>query len=215
MAIKAILFDFWGTLAENGTRSPIKEVKWILRLRDVDFSDFVIKFEEVFMTKKLDSLKQGFQDVIKSFELDVPDFVVDKLIGLWNKNSILARTYDDTIAVLEELKKDYKLVLISNTDNFSINSVLDKFDMRKYFDEIALSCDTGYLKSNPKAFETVLKKLKVKKDQAVMVGDSMESDIKGAENAGIKAILVDARGTREYANKVSSLSEVKEKLKEI
>jgi HAD superfamily hydrolase (TIGR01549 family) len=212
MAIKAIFFDFWGTLVENGVRSPTKEVKFILRLRDMDFSEYVIKFEEAFMTKKFESLKQAFQEVITSFNLAVPEFVIEKLIGLWNKNAILAMAYDETVEVLQALKKDYKLVLIANTDQFSIGNVLDKFELRQYFDEIALSCETGLLKSNSEAFEKILKKLKIKKTEAVMVGDSLESDIKAAENAGIKAILVDRHNKREYAEKIFNLNELKEKL---
>ena len=83
----------------------------------------------------------------------------------------------------------------------------------KYFDEITLSCDTGLLKSDKKAFGNILKKLKIKKTEVVMVGDSVESDIKGAENAGIKGILIDRRGRQEYEGKISSLKEIKDKLK--
>ena len=213
MATKLIFFDFWGTLVENGVRSPVKQVKWILGLKDMDFSEYIVKFEEAFMTKKFKELKEGFEDVIKTFELNVPDFVIEKLIGMWNKNTILATIYDETTEVLEELKKDYKLVLIANTDPFSVNSLLEKHDLRQYFDEIVLSCDTGHLKLNKKSFEDALKKLKIKKKEAVMVGDSMDSDIKSAENAKIKAILLDRRGTREYENKISNLTELKEELK--
>lgn len=212
MAIKAIFFDFWGTLAENGVKSPIKEVKFILRLREMPFPEYVLKFEQAFMTKKLESLKQGFEDVIQAFGLRVPDFVVEKLIGMWNKNSILAQPYEETLESLESLKKDYKLVLISNTDPFSINSVLEKYDMKKYFDEISLSYETGKLKSDPELFTSIMKRLKLKKSDVVMVGDSIESDIKAAETAGIKAVLVDRRGTREYETKISNLNELKEKL---
>ena len=212
MATKAIFFDFWGTLVENGVRSPVKQVKWTLRLNETEFSEYIVKFEETFMTKKFDELKQGFEEVIKVFGLRIPDFVTDKLIGMWNKNSILAQLYEETEQVLEELKKDYKLILIANTDNFSVNSVLEKYDLKKYFDEISLSCDTGLLKSNKKSFGNILKKLKIKKSEAVMVGDSMESDVKSAENAGIRPILVDRRGTREFEDKISNLTELKEKL---
>jgi len=213
MAIKAIFFDFWGTLVENGIRSPVKQVKWDLRLTDTEFSDYIVKFEEVFMTKEFEDLKQGFEEVAKAFNIDAPDYVIEKLIGMWNKNSILAKPYDETMGVLEELKKDYKLILICNTDSSSVNSVLEKFDMKKYFDVIALSCETGLLKSNKKSFSEALKKLKIKKSEAVMVGDSMESDVKGAENAKIKAILVDRNEKREYENKILNLNELKDKLK--
>jgi len=212
MAIKAIFFDFWGTLVENGVRSPIKEVKFILRLNDMPFPEYVLKFEESFMTKKFESLRQGFEEVLKSFNLNVPEFVTEKLIGMWNKNAILAQPYDETLEALESLKKDYKLILISNTDPFSINSVMDKYEMKKYFDEVSLSFETGKLKSDPDLFASILKKMKLKKSEVIMVGDSLESDIKAAEAAGIKAFLVDRRSTREYENKISNLNELKEKI---
>ena len=45
-----------------------------------------------------------------------------------------------------------------------------------------------------------------------MVGDSLESDIEGAQKAGIRAILLDRRGRREYPDKISNLLELKDKL---
>jgi FMN phosphatase YigB (HAD superfamily) len=62
-------------------------------------------------------------------------------------------------------------------------------------------------------YEEVLKTLKVKKSEAIMVGDSMETDIKGGESAGVKAVLIDRRGRREYKNKVSNLTEIEQFLK--
>jgi|TARA_B100002003_G_scaffold134590_1_gene124490 HAD superfamily hydrolase (TIGR01509 family) len=215
MAIKAIFFDFWGTLVENGVRSPVKQVKWFLRLNEMDFSEYIVKFEEVFMTKKYDDLKQGFEEVLKTFELAPPPFVTDKLIGMWNKNTILSTIYDETIDVLKSLKEDYKLILISNTDAFSVKSVLERFGLLELFDEVVLSCDTGKLKSDKTAFSDVLKKLKVKKTEAVMVGDSLESDVKSAENVGIKAILVDRKDRREFETKVHDLTELKEKIESL
>lgn len=215
MTVKVIFFDLWGTLVENGIRSPVKQVKWILKLEDLSFSDYVVKFEEVFMTKEFKDLKEGFCEVLNAFDLQVPDFVVDKLIGTWNKNTILSNIYDDTIQALEELKKDYKLVLIANSDSFSVNSIIDKYDLQKHFDIIVQSYETGLLKSDKKSFENVLKELKIKNSEAVMVGDSIESDVKSAENAGITPILIDRREKREYECKISNLLELKDKLKEL
>jgi FMN phosphatase YigB (HAD superfamily) len=215
MAIKAIFFDFWGTLVENGVKSPVKQVKWFLRLNDMDFSEYIVKFEDVFMTKKYDDLKQGFEAVLKKFELNPPPFVTEKLIGMWNKNTILASIYDETTEVLTSLKEDYKLILISNTDVSSIKSVLDRCNLTELFDEIVLSCDTGKLKSDKSSFRDVLKKLKIKKTEAVMVGDSLESDVKSAENAGIKAILIDRQDRREYDPKIHDLTELKERIESL
>ena len=118
-------------------------------------------------------------------------------------------------ASLTELKKKYKLALISNSDCFSIEDIIDKYDLRKFFDVIVLSYEAGVLKTDKKMFQIVLKKLKVKKDEAVMVGDSIDSDMIGAENAGVKAVLVDRKGKREYVHKVADLSEVKDMISKL
>ena len=132
---KLIIFDFWGTLMNQGVYSPLKQVKNILRI-DMPFSDFVIKFENVLFIEVYPDLQSGFEAVVKEFELKVPPFVMEKLIGMWNKNRLLAAPFPETLAVLEDLKKDYRLAIISNTDGFSVSSVIEKYQLEKYFDYI-------------------------------------------------------------------------------
>lgn len=210
--IKCIIFDFWGTLVENGVfPSPIKKVMYTLRL-NIPFSEYVVVFEETFMLGKFNDLYEAFTKVCKTFGVDPHPKVLDILVGMWNKNKMLAKPYDETISVLEELKKDYKIALISNTDCFSLRDVMQKYDLEKHFDSVVLSCEVGMLKSNPKMFRKILDELGLKEDEVVMVGDSMESDIKGAENAGIRPILIDRRNVREFRDKIGSLSELKDLL---
>lgn len=212
MAVKAIIFDFWGTLVENGVEpSPIRQAKFILWLK-MPFQEFVEKFERVFMTKKYESLMQAFEAVCNEFQISVKDYQIEKCVGMWNKNRLLAKPFEEAIPVLEELKKKYKLVLLSNTDGFSVEPILEKFGMKKYFDEISLSYETGLLKTDVQSFDSILEKLNLKKEEVVMVGDSMESDILSAQKAGIRGILVDRRAMREYGDKIKNLTELKEKI---
>jgi HAD superfamily hydrolase (TIGR01549 family) len=206
--MKAIMFDTWGTLLETGVfPSPVKEVKNILRIEE-PFHVFITRFEETFMTNNFANLKEAFEAVCKAFDIPPRDFVIDKLIGMWNKNMLLAKPFPETIEVLTKLKKDYKLALLSNTDPFSIDPVLEKYELRKYFNVMAFSYELGCLKTNAKMFEHVLRKLGVKKNEAIMVGDSIQSDIEPAENAGIKAVLVDRHNRREHPNKITTLVDI-------
>lgn len=213
--VEAILFDFWGTLVENGVYpSPIRQVRYILRL-NIPFQDFVITFEETFMLKKYATLGEAFEQVCKAFDAKPPKFIIDKLIGMWNKNMLLAKPFPETIKVLEELKKKYKLAIIANTDNISLDPVLDKFDLRKYFDAIILSYDIGHLKSDVQMFEETLNKLGIKKKKdCIMVGDSIESDMAGAAKAKIDAILIDRKNRQIYDKKIKSLEELHTLLEE-
>jgi len=211
---KAILFDFWGTLVENGTYSPLRQTYNILRVR-MRFSDFVVKTEKVLMTKKYEDQTTAFADLCKAFNLNLKQFVIDKLIGVWNKNKLLAKPYPETVQVLEDLKKEgYKLAIVSNCPNDSVEPVIEKFELGKYFDAVLLSWETGYLKTDKEMYAEAMKKLKIrKKDNVLMVGDSIPTDIEGAKNAGIKAVLVDRKDSRDFPDKIKDLTELKDILK--
>ncbi|MBU0472419.1 MAG: HAD family hydrolase [Nanoarchaeota archaeon] len=213
--IKCLFFDFWGTIVENGLfPSPSRRAQRIFRI-DMPFSDYIVRFEKAFMTSKVETLTEAFHNVAKEFDVKPPEFVYDTLVGMWNKNTFLSKPFAETIEVLEEMKKSYKLVLISNTDNLSIPQLLDKFDLKKYFDAVVLSCDIGLLKTDKKMFQYALKQVKLKNSEVIMVGDAIPTDVEGAKNAGIKAILVDRRDTREFEPKIPSLKELKSKLEEV
>jgi 2-haloalkanoic acid dehalogenase type II len=206
--VKGILFDFWGTLVENGIYSPVKQVKSILRLR-IPFVDYILKFEKAFMTSEFDSLSDAFKNVTKAFNINPPPFVIEKLVGMWNKNTLLSKPFPETIEVLKDLKeKGYKLAILSNTDQFSINQVLEKHNLRELFDEVFLSYNHGLLKTDTEFFEEAITQLGLSKEEVIMVGDSMESDIAGAEKAGIRAVLIDRMDKREYPNKITSLDQL-------
>ena len=206
---KLIIFDFWGTLIENGVRpSPSKQVRYFLRLRE-PFSEFIHTFEASFMTKKFDNLGDAFHAVTDAFNKRIPDFVYDKLVGMWNKFTILSKPFDDTIEALEDLKKDYKLVILSNTDAFSLPQVMEKYGLDKYFDKVYSSYETGKLKVNPDSYKQILDDFGVAAEDCLMVGDSPQSDLESADAAGVPAVLVDRRGWAEDYETVSSLKNLR------
>ena len=56
----------------------------------------------------------------------------------------------------------------------------------------------------------MIKKLRVSKDEALMVGDTLKDDIQAAEKFGIKGILIDRKGKySEYPNRIISLEQLK------
>jgi HAD superfamily hydrolase (TIGR01549 family) len=209
--VKAIIFDLQGTLVENGVYpSPLRQVKNILRI-EAPFSDFVMRFEKVLMIEKYPSLKEAFASVCEEFHMQPRDYLLEKMIGLWNKNKLLSQLYPDTLEVLSELKSEYKLVLVANIDCFS-KDVIDKFQLEKYFDLIMLSCDTGLLKNDRKFFSIVLDKIGINPEDALMVGDSLESDLDTAKASGIRGVLIDRHNKREYAPKIITLTELSQHL---
>jgi len=213
--VKAIIFDLWGTIIETGVKpSPSRQVKYFLRVKE-SFPDFVLAFEHSFMTRKFESLKQGFEHTVKDFNLKIPDFVYEKLIGMWNKNVILSEMYDDVKENLELLReKKYKLFLLVNIDQFSYEQLEHKYKISELFDKVYPSFDTGLLKINSESFEKIRKENKLKKENMIMIGDSVHSDIESAQKAGIKGILLDRKNNREFDLKIKTLNELESVLKE-
>jgi len=100
------------------------------------------------------------------------------------------------------------LALVSNTDPFSADQVIKKFSLEKIFDNIFLSYKFGKLKTSKGFFDQIEKDMKTKKKDLTMIGDSLESDMKPAKEAGVKSILIDRREKREYEVKIKSLEEL-------
>jgi FMN phosphatase YigB (HAD superfamily) len=207
--VKAIIFDFWGTLVENGIfPSPVKQARYILRL-NMTFKDFIIRFEKALMTKPYNDLNEAFTAVCDEFELEPMPFVIEKLVGMWNKNEFLGKPFLETLEVLDYLKsKKIKLGLISNTTP-TITGVMEKYDLTKYFDATSFSYEEALLKTDPEMFTKLLKKLKVKPADVVVIGDSIPTDIIGSRNAGLKSILLDRMNKREFTPKIVNLREIK------
>ncbi|MBT5924546.1 HAD family hydrolase [Candidatus Woesearchaeota archaeon] len=144
---KVILFDFWGTLVENGVWSPIKQVRNMLQIR-LPFPEYVVRMERAMMTEKFSSLKEAFESVCKEFSIEPNKERIEALVGMWNSSWMLAQPYQEVKDTLTKLKEKYSLVLISNTDSFSIENVLDKFELRDFFDTIFLSYKVGMIKTD-------------------------------------------------------------------
>lgn len=209
---KAIFFDFWGTVVENGVWSPIKQVKNILGI-NVPFPEYVVRMERAMMTSKFPELKEAFKNVCQEFNTDINEEKLEQLIGIWNKSWMLAHPYEEIKEVLGKLKNKYQLVLISNTDCFSVPKVIEKFSLDQVFDQIFLSYEIGLIKTDNSFFQQILRELELAAEDCVMVGDSIQSDIMAAKQAGIKAILIDRKNTRDFHPKIKNLKELEDSLK--
>ncbi len=204
---KAILFDFWGTLVENGVWSPIKQIKDLLQI-NLPFSEYVVRLETVMMTRTFKDLREAFHKVCEEFQIQPDEEKIEEAIGLWNKSWMLAQPYEEINEVLSELRKKYQLILVSNTDCFSIPRVLDKFNLRDYFDKMYLSYEVGMIKTDQKFFWTVLRDMQLNVDECIMVGDSIQSDIIPTKGIGMRAVLIDRKNCRDFNPRVSNLREL-------
>jgi FMN phosphatase YigB (HAD superfamily) len=93
--------------------------------------------------------------------------------------------------MLEKASQNFKLGLISNfTYAPVIYAGLRKLCINQFFNAILVSEDVGWRKPHVKIFEESLRRLNVKAQEAVYVGDSPLEDIKGAQAVGMKTVFV-------------------------
>ncbi|MEM4168404.1 MAG: HAD family hydrolase [Candidatus Caldarchaeum sp.] len=99
----------------------------------------------------------------------------------------------DSIHTLDALRKlGYKLGLISNTSPLT-KGRLERLGLSRYFDKVVLSCDTGFLKPDPRIFLYAFSELDVRPEEVCLVGDSIRTLILGGSILGTNLILIERR----------------------
>ncbi len=140
------------------------------------------------------------QEVLPAFVDQMPD---DQIL-----REALARMYAVSEAywepksamrpVLDQLSEaGYRLGLLSNAgDEANVQRLITKAAIRDYFDPILISAAVGIRKPDPRPFEMILNQWGLSPFEVVMVGDTLEADILGAQRAGVHQIwLRDAAAT--------------------
>jgi HAD superfamily hydrolase (TIGR01549 family) len=108
--------------------------------------------------------------------------------------------FPDVIGGLDRLRASGLVVGVVSNMNSGSQRLLDDMGLTGHVDFAVTSGETGVEKPDPRIFEAALVKARVSAEEAVLVGDQLESDIFGAESAGIQAILIDRyNGHPDYA----------------
>src|SRR3989344_1962754 len=112
-------------------------------------------------------------------------------------NPKIHRMYDDAKKILPFLKKHKgKLVLLTNGYKSTVKAV-EYFGLNKYFDHVLVSCDVGISKPDPRLYRIIAKKLSVKCEEILCVGDSYATDVVGAIKSGCGAAIIDRKNTED------------------
>jgi putative hydrolase of the HAD superfamily len=118
--------------------------------------------------------------------------------------SIRFRAYDDAAPALSGLRdRGLRLVCVSNWD-YALPEVLTECGLAGLLDGIVTSAAVGATKPDAAIFAAALEVAGCDASAALHVGDSQREDIKGATDAGIRALLID----REGGGDVASLAEI-------
>ncbi len=110
----------------------------------------------------------------------------------------IRRTYnvlfDDALPCLEWAAAHYALALVSNGAGDLQRLKLTGAELDGWFPTVVISGEIGVRKPHPAYFETALEKVGVTAGEALVVGNSLHSDIPGAQAVGIFAVWLNRDG---------------------
>ena len=85
-------------------------------------------------------------------------------------------------------EKGVKIGLISNADIIDIKYWNDS-PLSAFFDSVIFSCDVGILKPETEIYQLAMKRLNVKPEESIFIGDGGSNELSGARRAGMKTIF--------------------------
>jgi putative hydrolase of the HAD superfamily len=210
MEVKAVGFDFFGTLVE--AKADVNDCisSMCFHLEGCGFSFDPKDFHESYRATvrgyreiRNEDLREvnncvWLSDTLNNMGYDVeatdPEIVstVEQYFDVW-KISV----YPEVPEALERISTEYKTSLVSNfTDSSYLHRILSKFSLESYFDSIVVSDSVGWRKPHPKIFKKFLDTLNIETEEAVYVGDNLDADIMGARDMSITAVLIQRNGDK-------------------
>lgn len=108
--------------------------------------------------------------------------------------------FPNAIETLGYLQRKYRLHLISNGFKEACEKKLEHSNLKSYFTTIVISEIFGINKPDPRIFAHALENGKANRASSVMIGDNLDADIRGAQNAGLDAIFFNAIGIEQPAD---------------
>ena len=200
---KYLLFDLDDTLLDFG-KAQVLAFKKLLEDENIEYSDESFEKYETINKSLWRSFERGeisnkevtserFIRFFALFGMKVDGSEVDNRF-----RSYLAegnQLFEGIVEMLEKLSLTHKLYIASNGIGITQHTRLINNNLNKYFDKIFISEEIGSKKPDREFFDIILKEIGVEdKGEVLMIGDTLTSDILGANNVGIDSCLVDIHG---------------------
>ena len=107
-----------------------------------------------------------------------------------------ARLLDFAAEVVETLACSYRLGIVSNYPHGPVvEATLGRFGLRRHFDAIVVSSETGWMKPHADCYLPALAALPAPPGRTLMVGDDLRNDIRGAKALGLHTAWIAPNAT--------------------
>ncbi len=202
--IKAISFDVDGTLWDfegalwRGLEAALREVR---RINPEGTGGLTVDYlDEAWVVERdrqqgtiTDLVKLRYDAMRRAFAgIDTPDYslakrATDAYVEERNRNNV---PFDDVVPGLEALHGLYTLGTLTNGSMRP-----ERLGLHKYFDFIVMSVEHGGIeKPDPGLFEIAVREANCQPNELLHVGDHIEYDVRGANDAGVRSVWLNRTG---------------------
>lgn len=205
--LTALTFDFWGTLYQNAYAHDerLHMLHELLERHDQARSEDEVTeayhhagsvWDRVWREEQRSiSIARWLDEIMEHLDASLPDDVQARFgqeIEEVYLGGELPRPVAGATEVVPELANRYRLGLISDTGltpGRVLRQLMDRDGLLSSFDALTFSDELGVAKPDPEPFLRTLNQLGARPEEAAHIGDLPETDLQGARQVGMKAVL--------------------------
>lgn len=184
--IKAVIFDLGNVLVDFDHRIAAEKVSKLTDKTAEEIFNFFFNSELTGLFEEGRISPQDFFLKVKealNFKLDYAEF-----LPIWNTIFFLSEKNCMVYALAKNLKKNYKLALLSNINILHFEYLKSRFPVFDVFCNIIVSCEVGLRKPHPLIYKKTLEALGVLPSEVFYTDDRAEL-IQGARELGIRGFV--------------------------
>ena len=206
MALRAVLFDFGGTLLDMETDDEAhrRAFAWTAEAWHLPVAGAALWRQHMAYMAPYwhgqpgvwrslrDLTRESFERLLRAYDRDPTDDAWDRFWRAYlDAHRDVMRPYPDVEECLDRIAAlGLHIGVLSDVDIDFLDFALGVVGLRGRFDSITTSEEAGVGKPNPRAFQLALQKAGAPAEETAYVGDSARRDVEGARAVGMRALHV-------------------------
>jgi putative hydrolase of the HAD superfamily len=201
--IKHVFFDLDHTLWDFDKNSGLTfERIFKLNKIEVQLDSFLevyepinLKYWKLYREERVTkpALRYGrLREAFDAINVSIEDNMINHLaVAYIDHLTTFNHLFDGAVQILRYLQNNYDLHIITNGFEEAQERKMINANIKHYFKSVTNSEMVGVKKPNPKIFNFALNSAKADPGESIMIGDSLEADIEGADKIGMDTIHFD------------------------
>lgn len=191
MAIKAIIFDYDGVMADS-YKFHLNAVLETAKILHLPFSNH--DYDKFY--PRGCSLREGTSNYLKHLSRD---HLFDEFIQI--KKSFDNRYFAEIVGIpgvidfIQQVKTDYRLSIVSGTRRTLVNMFLQKYRLEEYFELVITAEDVHRGKPDPEGYQIALTRLDLQPNEALVIEDG-QNGVEAAKSIKILTIGLELKSEK-------------------